>query len=536
MESLILFYILLFATCFASAQKFTIAVTPSAQSVPIGQTATYSVAITPIDGFDATVFLSVSSPSFNGTSSFSTIIPSPPYVNVTLQITPNYLDTGSRTFIVTGKNGDVESTATFSLIVPKNVQWTSIKTPQQMGVDWVHRTLGKDNNGDVCFVNGDTKALYVNHYRNKEWETDTIVTFLDFTNFNISFVYDKTNILWFLTPQGIGRYDGKFTSILNNSNSNIVGDAISYIGLGRNGYPFCLSNSAIDKNQFAVEQFDGLKWTPRIIRKQEVSEKGWGGGFCIDSSDNIWLSTSYSSVRVQDTLQEAMYNFTENPYYQTVRKIICDKDGGIWYLYHYPIDVPSVKFEESLSYFDGKIWKDIPPIRADTRDFIIDENKKVWMVSLQGLHTFDGSEWVTYNDSNSSLPRDDNSVRGDASVIQDRNKNIWIMEQRQGVQFFVYNPFGLVNIPLPPTDVEELPVHTDSISLTPNPVSSVVTISGFEKVSSLRIMSSLGMEVKRFLVEGTKTNVDVSNFTSGMYFVQFNTQTGMISKAIMVSH
>lgn len=282
MKSLILFYILLFAPCFASAQKFTIAVTPSAQSVPIGHTATYSVAITPIDGFDATVFLTVSSPSFNGTSSFSTVIPSPPYANITLQITPNYLDTGNRTFIVTGKNGDVESTATFSLIVPKNVQWTTINAPQQIKVAWTSRTFGKDANSDICFVNGDDKAVYVNHFKNKQWETEIITTSFNFTSFDIPFVYDKTNALWFLTPQGIARYDGKFTTIINKSNSGIKGDVITNMILGSNGYPICLSNIT-GTQETAFEMFDGNQWKSLIVNKKAIPNLTFEATFCKDS-------------------------------------------------------------------------------------------------------------------------------------------------------------------------------------------------------------------------------------------------------------
>lgn len=110
------------------------------------------------------------------------------------------------------------------------------------------------------------------------------------------------------------------------------------------------------------------------------------------------------------------------------------------------------------------------------------------------------------------------------------------MIQRQSVEFFVYNPDGLVNISVV-LSVNEKPVEqSDGISLSPNPVSSVISVSGLEGVSSLRIMNSLGMEVKRMLVDGGKSDVDVSDLVNGMYFVQFRTQTGMVSKSVVVTH
>ncbi len=535
MKSLFFFYVLLLSPCFLSAQSFTLTVTPETQSISIGQTATYSIDIKALDGFNSTVFLTVSSASFSGATVFSSKISNFPYANISLQITPSYHDTGYKSFTITGKNGSVESIVSCFLNVPANARWAKVNAPQQVGFNFYRRTLGSGHSGDVCFINGDKQAVYINNYTNKQWVTDTIVTFLDFTLAPVPFVYDVTNTLWFITPNGIAQFDGKFTTIFNKLNSSLIGDAIGYVELGTNRYPLCLSSIATEPNSFAIEQFDGTGWNSQIVKRQKISGIGWGGGFCIDSSKQIWLSTSISIIRIHDSIQETMHQFAETPNYQCIRKIICDKDGWVWCLYHYPADYPGVIYGNSISCYDGTSWRHLPPLKADARDFLVDENKNVWIASYQGLHMFDGTSWITYNNSNSPLPPPNNNT-GEASIIQDKNKNIWMMIQRQSVEFFVYNPDGLVNISVV-LSVNEKPVEqSDGISLSPNPVSSVISVSGLEGVSSLRIMNSLGMEVKRMLVDGGKSDVDVSDLVNGMYFVQFRTQTGMVSKSVVVTH
>jgi len=75
----------------------------------------------------------------------------------------------------------------------------------------------------------------------------------------------------------------------------------------------------------------------------------------------------------------------------------------------------------------------------------------------------------------------------------------------------------------------------DGITFSPNPTSTTFTISGIDGVSSLRIMNSLGMEVKQLSMVNGQLSIDVSDLASGVYFVQFRSQTGVVSKPIVVS-
>jgi len=82
-------FALLITPCLVIAQSFSVAVTPNEQTVAINETATYSVVITPLNGFKATVFLSVASmPEFYGKITLSATAPNLPYSNITLSVTP----------------------------------------------------------------------------------------------------------------------------------------------------------------------------------------------------------------------------------------------------------------------------------------------------------------------------------------------------------------------------------------------------------------------------------------------------------------
>ncbi len=118
-------------------------------------------------------------------------------------------------------------------------------------------------------------------------------------------------------------------------------------------------------------------------------------------------------------------------------------------------------------------------------------------------------------------------------MIQDKNKNIWMVSKGQ---IFVFNPNGLVDIPLAPTSVEEQPTPDDDITISPNPTSTSFTISGMDNILSVKIMNSVGMEVSRTssVVSG-KMEVDVSDLAAGVYFVQVWTPAGITSKPVVIT-
>lgn len=74
----------------------------------------------------------------------------------------------------------------------------------------------------------------------------------------------------------------------------------------------------------------------------------------------------------------------------------------------------------------------------------------------------------------------------------------------------------------------------NSIKITPNPVSNSFSIIGIDNILSVRIMNTLGIEVKQLQLVNGQANVDVSDIAPGVYFMQIRTASGMMTTSMVV--
>jgi hypothetical protein len=93
---------------------FSLSVSPTSQSVKRGQTASYNVTITPVNGFVGSVTLSLTGQPSGASVSFT---PNPATTSSTLQVTPSATGPrgGSFTLTITGKSGSLTHTTTATL-------------------------------------------------------------------------------------------------------------------------------------------------------------------------------------------------------------------------------------------------------------------------------------------------------------------------------------------------------------------------------------------------------------------------------------
>ncbi len=524
---LLLAFCVLLSARVLSAQSFTVSLTPASQSITVGESATYSVVITPLNGYDASVFLSVSSPGFKGSAVLSNTVPNPPFANITLTVKPSIPDTGIKTLTITAQNGNVKMTATCSIATKKNAQWGAVKPP--LRARFFQKSLEADFAGNVCLATREEETLLLNHFKDQKWEVDKLqfnsTTYSSHEYSIAPFAYDTKGTLWCATPQGVVRYDGKFMTIFDKSNSGIAINYIQAIEIDRNGLPVFLAFDNYHPGSTAyIIRYDGVNFTTFNTRKASVRQsRGWNANFSIDSQNRILLPTSNGLIRIQDTIQEVI-NTNAGGEGATVA---CDKDGGIWYL----------DGNGRLSYFNGTTWNTIDsPTTGTPKTFIVDNDKNIWLLSTIGMHTYNGSTWTTYTPSNSPISAGDMAyVQNEQPMLmQDKNKNIWMLIHET---FYVFNPTGLVDIPLAPSGVDEQPAPSDGITLYPNPTSTTFTISGISSVLGYNIVNTMGMEVlpPQEFVSG-KQEVDVSGLVAGVYFVQMRTASGMMTKPIVVVH
>ena len=163
-------------------------------------------------------------------------------------------------------------------------------------------------------------------------------------------------------------------------------------------------------------------------------------------------------------------------------------------------------------------------INVDKIDIVsIDKNNKVWVggiggvpFSNNGIASFDGTLWTTYNTSNSLIPS--NAID---NIQVDRYNNKWITCSGC-VAVAVFNENGVVGVEEINNEINE----TGLISY-PNPANNNIIIdfesTGKEK-NIIEIKNVLGQTIETItkqIVNGhNKIEIDVSDFLSGIYFIQ----------------
>ena len=242
--------------------------------------------------------------------------------------------------------------------------------------------------------------------------------------------------------------------------------------------------------------------------------------FAIDSSGNVFVASD-SGLLKRDVRTE---NWAFVPLKDSVRKnltrITIDEGNNIWF------DVNSTCYQFSeingLKLLDGQnvslpIYDNFFP----TGNFVTYRNNKWWFAARNGLVSFDGQNYKTYNAVNSPMPT--NYI---TSLFTDKLGNLW-MNHKYGLT--VFNENSLVDLR---TFVKEISQKYGIKSqVSPNPLSKNGILS-FEnperKLFELTIFDANGKTViyqtateNRFIIQ----NQDLMN---GIYFYNLknNAETG----------
>jgi len=80
--------------------------------------------------------------------------------------------------------------------------------------------------------------------------------------------------------------------------------------------------------------------------------------------------------------------------------------------------------------------------------------------------------------------------------------------------------------------VEAVKASTN-LSVYPNPSSSVINIEG-SSAGTVTVCNTLGTVVKELTYDGSKTTVDVSGLSKGLYFVQLTSNDGVSTQSVVV--
>jgi len=238
----------------------------------------------------------------------------------------------------------------------------------------------EDRKGNFWFSSPDSGVYY---YDGKSFQNFTTTHWL--VNYQVPCIYeDKTGNIWFGTPSGASRYDGKsFRNYMMNEGlpglpdnddnvvNSIIEDKTGKFWFGTRGKAFIY-----DGKTFTVFTHNGKPfWNVRTIIE--------------DKKGNIWLGGNGGLWRYDGS---TFTNFTQN----LVGYIYEDKNGNIW------TSSQSANGRWALSRYDEKSLSDKKPTVTDIMSNH-EDNKgmifgileatdgSIWFGALDGVYRYDGN-------------------------------------------------------------------------------------------------------------------------------------------------
>ncbi len=572
MKALILFILASLLIGFTQEARSQLIINTDKDTVNIvaGATATFVISIVAPKDFDASVFLEVTNTSsLDADIKLSTAIINAPYQNpvlLTAKTKTGFTKQGVYVLTISGKNGSlntekicfvkVSTTSPWKLIPNRNYYSPKFIVKDSNETYWYNTKLTVETQEQV-----ETATYIFKKNQPIQWYDYTAkYNELSFSITNITI--DKQNNKWLGTSgNGLIRSTDKYITMYNKQNCILPSDTVVAVGvdsasavwvgttkglarlIGTEWIVFDTSNSVLGAEPITgivtsmsviwigtrngLVKYDGTTWT-RYTPQNSAMPAPIVWSMAVEGNGTLWLGLGLHRV----SMYKASNGYALFSQFSTF--------GG-----------PDSMI--GLAKFNGTTWTMYNTMNSpmDRENYInaisIDKKGTKWIATSSysfkkgyikgtGLLKFNDSTWTAYNTSTSPLPN--NNIEW---VGADDEDNIWFSSRDviNGGPWGVFNENGLSPFLTAPSDVVEQPTTTDAITITPNPSSATITISGTDNISAVTIVNSFGMEVvgrQTLSSANGSLNVDVSDLASGVYFVQLRTPAGMISKPIVVMH
>ncbi|MBX7156120.1 MAG: T9SS type A sorting domain-containing protein [Bacteriodetes bacterium] len=524
MKYIFIFYCLLTVS---NAQGFTISVTPQTQSIVNGSTATFQIHITPNNGYNASVYLSVESQLSSSSIILEHSTVNYPFKDTQLNIKPSLIDSGTYILNVKGKNTGVESSAQCTLNVNKNNQWTFVKYP--FYVQRVYNKfmkLERDNEIYSYEVDGHiSKKIRIFKYSNLQWNQVSMFDY-NFTNSGLDkseFWYDSDGIVWFLAPNGLNKYDGKFYSVYNKNTAPYTCFAPEDIYIaGKSIFATC----AYNEREFY--KYENLQWSKINIDKKFVNIE-LSPNIVVDSSYKMWIATYYNGIVCVTDTSQTLYNKSNSGLLNdSIVSLVLGKNRIL-----YAVTITDKEY--NVFKYTSNMWQKLNisiPKKFNNMDIspskiVIDDDQSFWFTSSYQLFHYNLNSFTFYDQSNSPLPT---SI---SNIELDKNQNIWIevgdsWYKKDNPYIIVFNPNGIVGVPIITTDVEDNKEAQQEVQVYPNPSNEHVTIQTTDANKTVTVVDVLGREVYKRQVTEPSITISTQQFPDGVYFVRVGEKVASI--------
>lgn len=71
------------------------------------------------------------------------------------------------------------------------------------------------------------------------------------------------------------------------------------------------------------------------------------------------------------------------------------------------------------------------------------------------------------------------------------------------------------------------------ITIYPNPAKNIVSFEKIENLKEITLVDITGKRLENYSIDYLNNTINVSSLTTGVYFIRFKTDTGILSKKII---
>jgi hypothetical protein len=514
MKFLPLFLLLIAVVCTTYGQSFQISTTPRSQSVKVGESAKFSIKVTPKDGYDATVFSrAVLSSSGRQIPMQPDFLNAPYSGEISIQYEPLPADIGNRQILIEAWNGSLRVYDTVTVNVdgfPDRPGWRRYTTGNSPLPSDSIIALVFDTDGSAWI--GTTKGLA--KFDGKEWTvfrsmnngdsvlgSDTVYTL----------AVDSSNVIWAGTPKGVSRRASNVWTMYKDGQGFASPDTVTH-----NLNIVSLATSP-DLKIYAV----GRVYNPSggLTAQLWIREgENWGltpvwyyvSQVAVDTKGRLY-TLSQDTLTRYDGEFKTVYPRPANG--RLGQSMDLDQNGNVW-----------ASVNNSLLKLESGEWKYIgapASVSSYVAAVASDHASGAWVSNgYIGIAHYNGATWSVHDFS--SQPHNSNYV---TALRTHRDGTVWAGTYGGGL--LVFNPDVASSVETP-----EKNRHADAGTLTilPNPATDISNVHlqlsapGDVRVA---VTNALGEEVTVLLDGSLEAGehvlpLNTMQLPSGVYYVRMN--------------
>lgn len=497
------------------SQTFDFTISPTNQTIMASQTAEFEITITPIDGFDGTIFFK--SDFMN--SKFNKNSLNYPYDSLYLKVSPSFLDSGAKTINITAINGNLIVSKSITLNVLSENTITLVKLPK---LNYTNDLINKNIKQEIQFLSlNSEKQLELYNYDENRWnqtlQVGNLPLFGRENNYNFCINGDS---LWLVNYKNLILVENDIVKIYNNIENDEIYNSYEGVFLDNEANTFILNNN--NKTITLYKLSNGiLKEVDSLLLFKEhygMIKSMYYKQFQFDVHNNLWAVNKDNELfKYSDNfnLKEKINNI--NGINIAPSNIIKDENNSLWFL-----EEQNLKLYCYLN--NNLILYNLPNNISFISSIYIKDTTNFWVSNYNTLFHYENGSYTTYEKNLLNLIN--NNRINDLTL--DNNDNLWLNVSDMN-SYIVFNPNGLIGVPII-SSVENEDLKNNAL-IFPNPSSDKISLDlGGVVVADLVVYDILGNEIITIPNYTNKSEIDISTLSIGTYIIQIQTSTGSVSQ------